>query len=321
MDSKRKSIIKEPSPLDISIIICTLNRSHSLRRVLESLLRLNITPDLDYEVLLIDNGSTDNTHTLLTEFVKNNPRRYRYFFQPQKGKSRASNTGIENARGDIAVFTDDDVTVDSNWIQAFWNAFQTNENVIAVQGKILLQEQIVHMPEWVDPGDLLFCPYYAPSSELSYCDRLVGANMAIRRTAFEKYGFFDPRLGAGASGLGEETEFCMRLKEGGEKILYQPDAVVFHEYHEERFTWEFWCKRIQQQAHSNAIIDILLKQERMCRVRNQIKLGRYYIKYFLHSKLYNRRKKYKYDRRIRYMKDYIKFISEIRENKDYIPEL
>jgi len=313
-------MFETPPTLGISVIICTLNRAESLRKTLESLRRLDIPPDLDYEILVVDNGSTDDTCKLLKELTEKDPDEFRYFVHPKKGKSRALNIGIEKARGNIFAFTDDDVVVDRNWIRVLRDTFNTHREVIAVQGRILLQEEIRELPEWVNPKDLLFCPYYAPDSGPCYCDTLVGANMAIRRTAFENYGLFDPRLGSGASGLGEETEFCARLKEHGEKILYQPDVVAFHEYCKERFTWEYWCKRTRQHAHSNAIIDVMLKQKKISQVQNWRKLLGYYMQYSFHALLDGNRKKRKYDRKIRYLRSYMRYVSELRKGPESVPK-
>ena len=301
--------------VDISVVICSRNRKQHLARALESLRKLEVPDGLAHEVLLVDNGSTDGTRELMDDFVKLDPEVWKYRFEPEKGLSRARNCGARHARGEIIAFTDDDVIVDSNWLSALWNTFESKPDVIAVQGKILLQKEIEHLPPWADPDDLLFCTYYAPSPAPVYADMLVGANMAFRRKAFEKYGYFDPRLGAGASGFGEETEISMRLMDAGEKIYYQPEALIYHEYDEERFTWEYWCQRQKQRAYTSAIIAIQIRKEKISGLRNRGKLARYYAKYFLSTFLLNERKKYKYDRKIRYLKEYMKYAAEMQNSQ------
>lgn len=299
--------------IDISAIICTRDRRDSLARTLDSLKKLEVSPDTTYEVLIIDNGSADNTRELLDDFAQTNPEIYKCYCQPKKGRSNALNLGILQSRGKIIAFTDDDVVVDKNWVWALKDAFNIAEEAIAVQGKILLQEEIAHIPPWVNPEDLLLAPYYAPGDKLCRCDKLVGANMAVRRIAFERYGLFDTRLGAGASGLGEETEFCARLRRGDEIILYQPDAVVFHEYRPERFTWEYWLQRIQQEAYSQAIIDTILNERKIGRIAGWMKLMRYHIKYSLYALSGNNRMKWKYDRKVRKWKNYMHYASKLHK--------
>ncbi len=293
--------------VDVSVIICTLNRKDFLQATLESLRNLKTSDGLTHEVLLIDNGSTDKTRDVISSFVERNPELYKYHFEPKEGKSNALNLGIQHARGKIIAFTDDDVVVDENWIQALWDTFVEREEIVGVQGRILLQEEIKRLPPWADPDDLLFCCYFAPGFTPCYGTIVAGANMAFRREAFEKYGTFDSRLGPGTSTFGEETEFGVRLKNAGERILYQPKAVVFHRYDEQRFTWEYWCERIRQAAHGSAVLDVLIHRRKISHLANRRKLTRYYAKYFLSALLRDRQKRNKYDRRIRYQKHYMRF--------------
>ncbi len=185
--------------VDVTVIVCTRNRKESLAAALESLQSLVTTDSLTYEILVIDNGSDDGTRELVHEFVARDPQQWKYFSEPEKGLSRARNCGIRHARGEIIAFTDDDVIVDPNWLSALWNTFESKPDVIAVQGKILLQKEIERLPPWADPEDLLFCTCYDPSPAPVRADMLVGANMALRGEVFKKHGLFDPRLGAGAS--------------------------------------------------------------------------------------------------------------------------
>lgn len=303
------------SDIDISILICTRDRSDYLQKNLESIENIRVSDGLAYEVLLIDNGSTDGTRELAETFVRKRPELYKYHFEPQGGKSNALNSALSHARGEILVFTDDDVIVDENWIQAILDTFARRDDAIAVQGKILLQKELGRLPEWYDPDYLIGLPYFDPSPTECPCDTLVGANMAIRREAFEKYDLFDPRLGKGGSGSGFETEFCTRLRNGGEKIIYQPEAVVFHEFYEHRLTWEYLCERAEQLASNHAYFDITLKRKKINWLGDRRKLIRYYMKYLRYLLLHNQRKRYKYDRKIRYMRTYLKCIEELRRSQ------
>ena len=304
----------EDAEVDISVIIATLNRSDHLQKILESIEKLKVSDDLTYEILLIDNASSDKTKELIDAYARKKPQIYKYFFEARKGKSNALNLGLRNARGEIIMFADDDVIVDPNWLSALWNTFESKPDAIAIQGKILLQKEIERLPPWADPEDLLFCTCYDPCPAPVYADMLVGANMAFRREAFERYGLFDLRLGPGAAGFGDDTEFGMRLERAGEKIYYQPAALVFHEYQEERFAWDYWLRRIEQHARTIAVIDVEIRNRNYMRFRSWRKLVRYYAKYCLYMLIRKSNRKYKYDRKIRFARAYIRAVSKLRNS-------
>lgn len=106
----------------------------------------------------------------------------------------------------------------------------------------------------------------------------------------------------------------MRLKDAGEQIFYQSEAVVLHEYDEQRLTWQCWCERLRQSANSHAIIDVILKNKNISSFKNWEKLIRYYAKYLIYSVIGNTRKKYKYDRKLRFGKAYIRAVRELQNS-------
>jgi glycosyltransferase involved in cell wall biosynthesis len=299
--------------IDISIIVCTRNRGELLKENLESLRSLKCSHGLSYEILVVDNGSTDKTTEFVSEFIRESPEVVKYYVEPQQGLSRARNCGVKHARGKIIAFTDDDVVVKTNWIQAFWNTFVRQEDVIAVQGKILLQRDIGSFPLWLGTNDLSIIPYYDPSPIPHRATILLGANMAIRKEAFRKYGLFDPLLGAGASGAYEETEFCMRLIEGNEKIYYQPAAVVMHKYYPERFSWKYVCEKQRQIGRSRAYTKVILQAETSNRLRERKKLVMSYIKSSLYTLGGNKAKSYKYRKKIHLLRSYLNTVAELKD--------
>src|SRR5580658_10275907 len=111
--------------MKLSVIICTWNRAVLLRETLNSLGKTELPQDIDWEILIVDNNSTDETSEVCQEFVGQNPSRYRYIIEKRQGKSFALNTGIENARGKILSFTDDDVTVDAVWLAETIRMFES----------------------------------------------------------------------------------------------------------------------------------------------------------------------------------------------------
>src|ERR1700690_361651 len=103
-------------PMDLSVVICTYNRSESLANTLRSL-SVQLLPDtLQWEVLVLDNNSRDKTRAVVEEFCREFPGRFRYVLEARQGKSHALNSGIREACGDIVAFTDDDVLLEPSWL-------------------------------------------------------------------------------------------------------------------------------------------------------------------------------------------------------------
>src|SRR5579859_41930 len=103
--------------MNITVILCTYNRSQSLADTLESLVRSEMPESVDWEVLVLDNNSKDDTRAVVESFCNRYPQRFRYLSEPQPGKSHALNSGIRAARGHILAFTDDDVLVEPTWLR------------------------------------------------------------------------------------------------------------------------------------------------------------------------------------------------------------
>ena len=223
----------------ISVIICTYNRSAILQGALDSVAEMQVPKEFDWELLIVDNNSTDRTREVVEQFAKRAPMRVRYVVERKQGLSHARNCGIRHARGEILAFTDDDVTLDPNWLLHIGETFDVY-GCMAVGGKII--------PVWPCPKPAWFsedAPYDISGPIVKFdlgeeiCETRkepFGANMAFRKEAFTKYGLFRVDLGRskGVSLGGEEIELFRRLIAGQEKIVYTPKAVVFHPVFKER---------------------------------------------------------------------------------------
>jgi glycosyltransferase involved in cell wall biosynthesis len=226
--------------MDISIILCTYNRSQSLITVLENIQRLNGFPQITWETLVVDNNSTDETNAVVTRFVNNGRGNVRYIFEGRQGKSYALNTGIEAARGDILAFTDDDVIIDPNWLLNIKKTFGQYD-CAGIGGKIIpvLPEK---KPSWLRTDTLHpFMSALGSFDRGEECCELkeppYGANIAFNKKVFIKHGLFRIDLGpteGNTMGKGEDVEFSQRLLAQGEKLMYVPDAVVYHRVQKER---------------------------------------------------------------------------------------
>jgi glycosyltransferase involved in cell wall biosynthesis len=234
----------------ITVILCTYSRHESLSKALESLAASKLPDSIEWEILVVDNNSTDQTREVVEDFCSRYPGRFRYLFEPLQGKSYALNSGIRESRGTILAFADDDATVEPEWLWNLTSALQDGE--WAGAGGRIIPVWPGSLPRWLSTEDpSTMGPYVAfdlgmevgPLSRPPY-----GANMAFRREQFEKYGGFRTDLGPrpGSEIRREDIEFAQRLLNGGERLRYEPRAVVHHPVPEGRMTksfvlrWWFW---------------------------------------------------------------------------------
>jgi glycosyltransferase involved in cell wall biosynthesis len=217
----------------LSVIICTWNRADYLRQTLASLQECRLPAGTEWEVVIVDNNSTDGTSAVCEQFRQQSPQRYRHVAEKRQGKSFALNTGVENATGRILAFTDDDVIVDPAWLAETLRAFES-PRCVGVGGKIVPLWNS-NKPSWFTSEG----PYKLLPAIVSYdlgedpCEihaPALGANLSFRREMFEVYGMFRTDLGptAGSEVRGEDNEFCWRLLRAGEQLMYAPKAIVFH---------------------------------------------------------------------------------------------
>lgn len=231
----------------ISVILCTYNRAALLANALQSVEQIAVPPSLRWELILVDNNSDDETRQVADARIQKGHIPLRYLFERRQGKSFALNTGIEAARGDILAFTDDDALVDPNWLRELQRAF-AQFDCVGIGGRIL--------PVWKDPcpswlSDEPFLMAVLACLDLGHAPRRMttppyGANMAFRKWAFEKYGTFRTDLGPTKGQLirGEDSEFCRRLLDAGETLMYAPAAVVRHFVESDRTRKGYflaWC--------------------------------------------------------------------------------
>jgi glycosyltransferase involved in cell wall biosynthesis len=224
----------------VSVVVCTRNRPDSILVTLRSLLALHYRP---FEVVVIDNApSSDATKDAVLVAHGEDPR-VRYVREPRPGLSCARNRGLAEAAGDIVAFTDDDVTVDAWWLDGIVRGFHAVPDVACVTGMIATaqlenaEQLYFHLrEEWgavcerrvfdltENRDDSPLYPYSAGIFG-------AGANFAVSRAIMKEIGGFDEALGAGTvSGGGEDLEIYMRIILSGNRIVYEPAAIVSH-YH------------------------------------------------------------------------------------------
>ncbi len=254
-DSERTALGDERMPdgltgesrMKISVILCTYNRSASLGKALESV-TASILPSLvDWEVLVVDNNSKDQTREVVKSFCDRYPHRFRYLFEPQQGKSNALNRGIREAHGSVLAFTDDDVIVEPTWLQNLTSKLNGGE-WSGAGGRVRPARSFV-APRWLPlagPNNMggVLAIFDLGEDPRQLNQPPIGNNMAFRREMFEKYGCFRSDLGPRPCNeiRDEDTEFGRRLLAAGERLRYEPSAVIYHDVPEKRIKKEYFLK-------------------------------------------------------------------------------
>ena len=236
--------------MDISVIVCTFNRHKSLARTLDSLVASTLPASVEWEVIVVDNNSTDATPDLVRRYADAHPSRVRYVFEATQGKSYSLNKAVRGARGAILAFADDDVVVEPTWM---WKLTQPLiEGRWSGVGGRVIPEWAAAPPRWIPfneryglapLGVFNLGTAAGPLTEAPF-----GCNMAFRRSMFETHGLFRVDLGPCETSdgspwqrgglpiwtanrpprMGEDSEFCQRLLDRGEALYYEPAAVVHH---------------------------------------------------------------------------------------------
>lgn len=243
--------------MDISIIICTYNRGHNLPECIQCLEKQSLHDNkTKWEVLIVDNNSTDNTKAIIDKISAESTLLIRYLFEKNQGLSAARNKGISEALGKYLIFIDDDIRVTPIWLQSIYSTFQECDCDV-VGGRIHVESPST-IPAWITPDMYGFLGHQDFGSDPHQMDGFVefpfGGNMAIHRRVIEMIGNFDTNLGRKGIGLkkdelfkGEETDFFHRLANRHGSFYYQPTALVFHKILPHQLTKRFFLT-----LHNNA---------------------------------------------------------------------
>jgi hypothetical protein len=210
-----------------SVIISTYNRGKSLAPTLDGLLGMTVPSGVEWEVLLVDNNSTDLTKAVISQFSKEHPKIFRYLFEGKQGKSHALNAAVLQARGDVLLFTDDDCIPESHWLEKIATEFSSRPDLGILGGRIELfnpEDKPITVRTWRDRRVL--------SSATDVFFFVAGCNMAIRREVLLSVGDFDPRLCPGSRKdlVAEDADFIYRAFLKGFRIEYDPDVLVYHNH-------------------------------------------------------------------------------------------
>ncbi len=208
----------------ISLIVCTRNRCVSLRTCLEYIERLE-TPG-NWELVIVDNGSTDSTPDLLRKFSEQARFPVKVVQEPKKGLGRARNAGIAEAQGEILAFTDDDCYLSPDYLKQMLAVFK-DDAIGYMGGRVLLYDE-ADVPQTIRTETEV---RIIPPHSFIRAGELQGANMAARKSLIAKIGAFDPELGAGSRfPSGEDVDFQARAAASGATGIYHPGPLVWHHH-------------------------------------------------------------------------------------------
>jgi glycosyltransferase involved in cell wall biosynthesis len=229
--------------IDIALVIVTRNRGKQLVRTFESLKKLSTR--LSWELIVVDNGSTDGTRSAVEAFARAFDQPVRLVSEPAPGQGNARNAGWKSAAAQIIAYLDDDCYPADDYLDAVVECFAEVPNLGFISGRILLYDQTdfkLTIQESLTRVSLPPHSFIPPGF-------IQGANCAFRRASLLEIGGFDPRFG-GARGqfLAEELDVAARISAAGWHGAYDPRPLVYH-HHGRKTYWEAWrLMRIYQRG-------------------------------------------------------------------------
>ncbi|MEO0438591.1 MAG: glycosyltransferase [Pseudomonadota bacterium] len=227
----------------ITVAICTWNRCELLQKTLEAMLALEIPPGTTWNLIVVDNNSSDNTVQVVERFRDRLP--IRYYLEQEQGLSNARNAAINQSDCDFILWTDDDVIVDSKWLVHYCGAFERWPEAAVFGGKVLPWFEVTP-PSWLRENMHALASSYA-LRDLGDEERALvepecpfGANMAFRMDAFDGLRF-DPELGRVKKSLvgGEEVQIISALRHKGKLVIWVPNCSVEHYLPKSRMTLSY----------------------------------------------------------------------------------
>lgn len=227
----------------LSVIVSSYNRSKLLLETLESIIKQDCPP-ADYELIIINNNSTDDTDEMVNAFVARYPDHHiRYYIETQQGLSFARNRGITSAGAPLLVLFDDDLIVEPDVLGKIMAHFRSEPRLSAAGGKII--------PRFLAPKPNWYGKYFwGLVGHVDYGDQVrsypgsrypAGAFLIFRKEVFEQYGLFDTQLGRKGTVLmaNEEKDLFARLRKNNALVYFLPDIKVHHAVESNKFDQDY----------------------------------------------------------------------------------
>lgn len=229
----------------LSIILCTYNRDKYIYNVLQSI-ALNQYPTNQYEIVLVNNNSTDDTEKECSRFQTDYPAvQFNYCVEVNQGLSYARNRGIKESQGDILVYVDDDALVNDKYLQTYSDFFEKNPAAVAAGGPILPVYE-TEEPTWMShyTRQLITGRLYLGESEREFPKNGFpgGGNAAYRKFVFDRIGLFNVELGRKGNSLigAEEKDLFDKMTSLKMHFYYLPTAILYHIIPEKKLTPDYF---------------------------------------------------------------------------------
>lgn len=244
-----------------SLIMINRNGGRYLQTAIASLLEAFAECDKEkgrFEFVFVDNGSSDESISTVTEQLDGSGYQYTITLQPEPGVNSARNAGLKIARGKYLIFIDNDLTFDRKWLKAYLHAFDHEPESQIFAGRILLGNVDGDIPPWLAIQDpyirksiVIRCDNGASIAKLKFGNQTVdgpaGPNMAFKKTIFEQYGNFDESFGLRPGSLipGAEAEFFHRIRKHESCFTYVADALVYHPLKKGQLSKSYFLGRVE----------------------------------------------------------------------------
>ncbi|MBV8053727.1 MAG: glycosyltransferase family 2 protein [Deltaproteobacteria bacterium] len=244
----------------ITIAVPTHNRSKLLRTALASIAALHLPAGMEAECVVVDNRSTDDTHSVVAEFANHCALPTRYVYEGGAGSSHARNRAIEEARGDFILFIDDDAVAEPDWAAEMLAEIECRQLDVAC-GMVLPRWSIAP-PRWLGPSLYVRLAVHDPArmavasrAEREMIHNYFSANAGFRRRTFARFGNFRQDLGVigGNPMSGEDTELFARIIAGGGAMGFAPRARVHHIIPPERMRRQYLRRKSYAFGYGSAL--------------------------------------------------------------------
>lgn len=250
-------INKENNQIDFSVVICSWNNYQRLDKTLNYFTRIKVPQGIQWELVLINNNCTDQTDDVVSRYMDLLPIKYIHIYT--RGVSNAKNSALEVARGQLIIFTDDDVRPSEDWLNIYWSAYKLKPSGYYFGGPVksefqarIIDHELISLAQYSVRG----LDWGMEERLLSTKECFIGANWACRMDDLKMAGNFNVNLGLGSNKnqvkIGEETDMMNRLKSSGLKPWYIPELSIIHYVPEHKSEFKHIMDRKMANGYFNA---------------------------------------------------------------------